>query len=77
MGCHALLQGIFPTQGLNPALPQCRRILYRLSPQGIALFLQFAVQFSVAGFGASLLFPLVVYLLLRRQICFYFCIDPM
>ena len=21
MGCHALLQGIFPTQGLNPGLP--------------------------------------------------------
>ena len=26
--CHALLQGIFPTQGLNPGLPHCRRILY-------------------------------------------------
>ena len=23
VGCHALLQGIFPTQGLNPGLPQC------------------------------------------------------
>ena len=21
VGCHALLQGIFPTQGLNPSLP--------------------------------------------------------
>ena len=21
MGCHALLQGTFPTQGLNPGLP--------------------------------------------------------
>ena len=28
LSCHALLQGIFPTQGLNPALPHCRRILY-------------------------------------------------
>ena len=26
-----LLQGIFPTQGLNPGLPHCRRILYQLS----------------------------------------------
>ena len=26
--CHALLQGIFPTQGQNPGLPHCRRILY-------------------------------------------------
>ena len=25
------LQGIFPTQGLNPSLPHCRRILYQLS----------------------------------------------
>ena len=33
-GCHALLQGIFPTQGSNPGLPHCRRILYRLSHQG-------------------------------------------
>ena len=24
-------QGIFPTQGLNPSLPHCRRILYQLS----------------------------------------------
>ena len=29
--CHALLQGIFPTQGLNPGLPHCRWILYQLS----------------------------------------------
>ena len=34
MGCHALLQGIFPTQGLNPGLPHCRWILYQLSCQG-------------------------------------------
>ena len=29
--CHLLLQGIFPTQGLNPGLPHCRQMLYRLS----------------------------------------------
>ena len=34
VGCHALLQGIFPTQGSNPGLPHCRWILYRLSHQG-------------------------------------------
>ena len=33
-GCHAFLQGIFPTQGLNPGLPHCRRILYQLSYPG-------------------------------------------
>ena len=31
---HALLQGIFPTQGSNPVLLHCRRILYHLSYQG-------------------------------------------
>ena len=30
-GCLSLLQGIFPTQGLNPGLPHCRQILYQLS----------------------------------------------
>ena len=30
-GWHFLLQGIFPTQGLNPGLPHCGRILYHLS----------------------------------------------
>ena len=34
VGCHALLPGIFPTQGLSPGLPHCRRILYRLSHRG-------------------------------------------
>ena len=34
MGCHSLLRGIFPTQGLNPGLPHCRQILYHLSYQG-------------------------------------------
>ena len=31
--CHFLLQRIFPTQGLNPGLLQCRQILYHLSYQ--------------------------------------------
>ena len=33
-GCHALLQRIFQTQGLNPGLPHCGQILYCLSYQG-------------------------------------------
>ena len=33
VGCHALLQGIFPTQRSNPGLPHCRRILHHLSHQ--------------------------------------------
>ena len=34
VGCCFLLQGIFPTQGLNPGLPHCRQMLYCLSHQG-------------------------------------------
>ena len=34
VGCHFLLQGIFPTQGLNPGLLHCRQILYHLSHKG-------------------------------------------
>ena len=34
LGCHALLQGSFSTQGSNSGLPHCRRILYHLSHQG-------------------------------------------
>ena len=34
VGCHAFLQGIFPTQGSNPGLSHCRQILYCLSHQG-------------------------------------------
>ena len=33
-GCHALLQGIFPIQGLNLGLPHCRQILHRPRHQG-------------------------------------------
>ena len=34
VGCHFLLQGIFPIQGSNPGLQHCRHILYQLSHQG-------------------------------------------
>ena len=38
VGCHALLQGICPTLGLNPGLPHCRQIIYHLSHQGSPSF---------------------------------------
>ena len=34
VGCHALLQGIFLTQGSNLGLLHCRWILYQLSHRG-------------------------------------------
>ena len=35
--CHALLQGIFPTQGSNTGLLHCREILYHLGHRGSPL----------------------------------------
>ena len=34
VGCHALLQGIFPTQGLKPGLLHYRQILLLYEPPG-------------------------------------------
>ena len=34
MGSLSLLQGVFPTQGSNPGLLHCRRILYQLCYEG-------------------------------------------
>ena len=39
VGCHFLLQGIFPTQGSNLGLLHCRQTLYRLSHQGSPMWL--------------------------------------
>ena len=33
VGCHALLQGFFLTQGSNPGFPHCSWILYHVSHQ--------------------------------------------
>ena len=40
VGSLSLLQGIFPTQGLNPGLPHCRQILYPLSHKGSPTILE-------------------------------------
>ena len=37
VGCHSLLQGIFPTQESKLGLLHCRQILYHLSYQGSAI----------------------------------------
>ena len=47
VGCHALLQGFFPTQESNPGLSCCKQILYRLSHQGSPRILEWvAYPFS-------------------------------
>ena len=45
VGYHALLQEIFPTQGSNPGVLHCRRILYQLRHQGSPSW-KSSVQFS-------------------------------
>ena len=51
VGCHALLQGIFPTQRSNPGLPHCRQILYHLShwgsPENDELSLSFSNSYCI------------------------------
>ena len=47
----SLLQGIFPTQGLNPGLPHCRRILNQVSHKRSSFS---SVQFSRSVMSNSL-----------------------
>ena len=42
MSSLSLLQGIFPTQGWNPGLLNCRQILYHLSHKGTPRILEWA-----------------------------------
>ena len=44
--CYFLLQRIFPTQGTNPILLQCRQTLYHLSHHGSREYEISSVQFS-------------------------------
>ena len=51
VGSLSLLQWIFPTQGSNPGLPHCRRILYQLSHEGSPRILEWvAYPFSSRSF---------------------------
>ena len=43
-GSYSLLQGIFPTQGLNSGLLHCRQILYQLSPKGSLRILEWVAD---------------------------------
>ena len=62
VGCHTLLQGIFPTQGSNPGLPHWRQILYRLSHQGRPFFWGFTqnVRLKVLTRDIRHFFPCVL-----------------
>ena len=49
VGSCSLLQGIFPTQRLNPSFPHCRRILYQLSHQGSPRILEWLAHLFSSG----------------------------
>ena len=49
VGSHFFLQGIFPTQGWNPGLPHCRRILYQLSHKRSPRILEWVAYTSSRG----------------------------
>ena len=53
MGHHALLQGIFPTQGLNPGLRNRRWILYRLRHQGSPAEYRVFIKWHCVGGGSN------------------------
>ena len=56
VGCHALLQGNFLTQGLNPGLLYCRWILHHLSHRVLHFFLSSFFPFIRVSFFPSFLF---------------------
>ena len=58
-GCHALVQGISPTQGLNPGLPHCRQILYQLSHWGSSLLN--IVNIAALKIGLQMSFYIMVF----------------
>ena len=53
MSCHSLLQGIFPTQGLNLGLLHCRQILYHLSHQGSPACVSRTLNYPASSLAAT------------------------
>ena len=51
VGSLALLQRIFPTQGSNPGLPHCRRIVYQLSHKGSPFDMKSNIWIKVKNSG--------------------------
>ena len=49
VGCHAVLQGIFPTQRWNPGLPHCTQTLYQLSHKGSPRILEWVAYLFSSG----------------------------
>ena len=75
MGCHFLLQGIFPTQGSNPCLLLGRRILYQWATWEALIFIKHQqlntvleiVIIAVPGWHIQLPASVYLYVLLTSE----------
>ena len=87
VGCHSLLQGIFPTQELNPGLLQCMQILFRLSYEGIPGGEVDDFNWKTTVFVAELFSPSILYISFSLPVVlaffknlvqplFYYCFFP-
>ena len=79
VGCHALLQGIFPTQGSNPGLPHYRQILYHLSHKGSPnkikpILLPFGNKICLKILGLNDL-AIIYYFVFRFLNCLCLCLQ--
>ena len=54
VGCHSLLQGIFPTQGSNPGLLHYRQILYQRDHKGSPYSTIYMYIYISSGFPGSI-----------------------
>ena len=55
--CHALLQGIFLTQGLNSDLLHCRQILYQLSYNDILHIYAYNIYIYISAIKKNVTLP--------------------
>ena len=60
-GCHALLQGILPSQGSNPGLPHCRQILYHLSTREAHTCFRYTSPFCLCLCGSKIISSYSIY----------------
>ena len=72
-GCHALLWGIFPTQGSNPGLLHCRWILYHLSHQGWDQSNVFSILLGVKSISSCRMECVCVCVYVHTRACTHAC----
>ena len=82
VGCHALLQGIFPTQGLNPGLQHCTHssvLAWRIpgtgDPGGLPTMGSHRVRHDWSDLAAAAAAALLTwrYLIEKRLQCTFWC----